>query len=85
MLWRCTNAGFRAAARPCFGFWSATASLLKKVLHASEQERADVARARRRWMRKQGLLNSTHLVFIDETSVNTNMTRSYGRVQEATG
>ena len=52
---------------------------VKKVLHASEQERADVARARRRWMRKQGLLDLTHLVFIDETSVNTNMTRSYGR------
>ena len=75
----CTNVGFLAAARPCFGFWSGTASLLKKVLHASEQERADVARARRRWMRKQGLLDSTHLVFIDETSVNTNLTRSYGR------
>jgi transposase len=38
-----------------------------------------VARARRRWIREQGLLDSTHLVFIDETSVNTNMTRPYGR------
>jgi transposase len=38
-----------------------------------------VARARRRWIREQGLLDSTHLVFIDETSVNTNMTRTYGR------
>jgi transposase len=28
----------------------------KKVLHASEQERTDVARARRRWIREQGLL-----------------------------
>ena len=51
----------------------------KKVLHASEQEREDVARARRRWIREQGLLDSTHLIFIDETSVNTNMTRAYGR------
>src|SRR5690242_13222080 len=51
----------------------------KKVLHASEQEREDVARARRRWIREQGLLDSTHLVFIDETSVNTSMTRAYGR------
>src|SRR6516225_10186864 len=67
------------AARRCFVFWCATASLLKKVLHASEQERADVARARRRWIREQRLLDSTHLVFIDETSVNTNMTRPYGR------
>jgi len=38
-----------------------------------------VARARRRWIREQGLLDSTHLVFIDETSVNTNMTRAYAR------
>ena len=44
----------------------------QKVLHASEQERADVARARRRWIREQGLLDSSRLVFIDETSVNTN-------------
>jgi transposase len=79
-LWRrCTSARFRAVARRCSGFLSAMASLLKKVLHASEQERADVARARRRWIGKQGLLDSTHLVFIDETSVNTSMTRSFGR------
>ena len=38
-----------------------------------------MARARRRWIREQGLLDLTHLVFIDETSVNTNMTRAYGR------
>ena len=79
LSWRCTSAESRGAARRCFGFWCATASLLKKVLHASEQERADVARARRRWIREQRLLDSTHLVFIDETSVNTNMTRPYGR------
>src|SRR6267154_2314988 len=78
-LQRCTSGGFREAARHCSGFWSATASRLKKVLHASEQERTDVARARHRWIRDQGLLDTTHLVFIDETSVNTNMTRTYGR------
>jgi transposase len=38
-----------------------------------------VARARRRWIREQGLLDTSHLVFLDETSVNTNMTRTYGR------
>ena len=51
----------------------------KKVLRAAEQERTDVARARRRWIREQGLLDTTHLVFIDETSVNTTMTRLFGR------
>ena len=76
---RCTNGRSLAAARHCFGFWSATASRLKKVLHAAEQERVDVARARRRWIREQRLLNSSHLVFIDETAVSTSMTRPFGR------
>jgi len=34
---------------------------------------------RRRWIREQGLLDSSCLVFIDETSVNTSMARLYGR------
>ena len=79
LLRRCTGGEFRAAARRCFAFSTATASRSKKVLHANEQERADVARARRRWIRGQGLLDPTRLVFIDETSVNTNMTRLCGR------
>jgi len=78
-LRRCASAGYPEAARRCFVFWSATALRTKKVLHASERERTDVARARRRWIREQGLLDSTHLIFIDETSVNTNMARAYGR------
>jgi transposase len=51
----------------------------KKSLQAAEQQRKDVARARRKWIREQGLLDTTKLVFIDETSVNTNMVRLYGR------
>jgi transposase len=51
----------------------------KKSLRAAEQKRADVARARRKWIREQGLLDPAKLVFIDETSVNTNMVRLYGR------
>ena len=38
-----------------------------------------MARARRRWIREQGLLDPAHLVFIDETAVSTNMVRLYGR------
>jgi transposase len=41
---------------------------LKKVLHASEQDRADG----RRWIREQGLLDPTHLVFIDESVLQRN-------------
>lgn len=48
---------------------------LKKSLRAAERKRADVARARRRWIREQGWLDTARLVFIDETAVTTNMVR----------
>jgi hypothetical protein len=51
----------------------------KKSLRAAEQERADVARARRRWMRERGLFDPARLVFIDETAANTKMMRVGGR------
>ena len=38
-----------------------------------------MARARRRWIRQQRLLDSTALVFLDETAVSTNMVRARGR------
>ena len=50
----------------------------KKSLRAAERKRADVARARRRWIRAQGWLDTTRLVFIDETAVTTNMVRLNG-------
>lgn len=37
-----------------------------------------MARARRRWIREQGWLDTTRLVFIDETAVTTNMVRLNG-------
>jgi len=58
---------------------NATKSALKKSLRAAEQDRPDVARARRSWKRRQGMLNSTRLVFIDETAANTKMVRLSGR------
>jgi transposase len=54
------------------------ASHSKKSLRAEERKRADVARARRRWTREQGWLDTTRLVFIDETAVTTNMVRLNG-------
>jgi transposase len=69
-------AGSRTAV--CASF-SATRSRLKKALRAVEQERADVARARRRWMRVRGMFDPARLVFIDETSANTKMVRLSGR------
>jgi hypothetical protein len=58
-------------------------SALKKSLHAAEQKRADVARARRRWVREQGMLDPARLVFIDETATSTNMVRLRGRCPRA--
>jgi transposase len=52
---------------------------LKKSLQAAERQRAELARARRRWMREQGMLDPARLVFIDETAVSTNMVRLNGR------
>jgi len=48
-------------------------------VHASEQDRPDVARRRVRWKNHQGKLDPTRLVFIDETWAKTNMTRRHGR------
>src|ERR1043165_3723308 len=51
----------------------------KKTLHASEQDRPDIARRRQRWKKYQGRLDAERLVFIDETWAKTNMTRRHGR------
>ena len=50
-----------------------------KNSYAAEQKRADVARARRRWMREQAVSDPARLVFIDETCTNTAMVRLRGR------
>ena len=60
-----------------------TTSVLKKSLYAAEQKRAEVARARRRRMREQGMLDPARLVFIDETCTNTAMVRRYAAVRVA--
>src|SRR6202140_650137 len=78
-LSRCASDGLPVAAPRSGGFSLDTSSLLKKSLRAAEQERADVARARRRWIREQGMLDPARLVFIDETAANTKMVRLSGR------
>jgi transposase len=54
-------------------------SALKKTLHASEQDRPDVARRREQWKKYQGRIDPARLVFIDETWAKTNMTPLRGR------
>ena len=48
-------------------------------MHASEQERPDVAAARVAWQADQPGLDPRRLVFIDETGTSTNMARLRGR------
>src|SRR3974377_1932543 len=83
-LWRrplqsCASGGLGPAVARSGAFLTATTSPLKKSLQAAERQRADIARARRRWIREQGLLDPARLVFIDETAVSTNLTRLRGR------
>src|ERR1700758_3166896 len=74
----CVSGGSLRAAAHCRDSSLAMASHSKKSLRAEERKRADVARARRRWIREQGWLDTTRLVFIDETAVTTNMVRLNG-------
>jgi transposase len=51
----------------------------KKSTHAAEQDRADVAEARRNWFANVGEVCVKDLIFIDEFGATTNMQRAYGR------
>src|SRR4051794_11491638 len=70
---------WRLASLRSRGFSTISISPLKKSLHAEEQDRPDVAAARKAWRREQAKLDPRRLVFIDETAASTNMTRLYGR------
>ena len=75
----CSSGEFEPAGVHFRGFLVDMASPSKKSLQAAERQRSDVARARRRWIREQGMLDPARLVFIDETAVSTNMARIRGR------
>jgi transposase len=51
----------------------------KKTAHAAEQQRPDVAERRSEWKARQSVFDPARLVFLDESGVNTGMTRWYGR------
>ena len=51
----------------------------KKTLHPIEQQREDVIKQRELWQSEQSEMNLDSLVFLDESSINTGMTRLYGR------
>jgi transposase len=60
----------------------------EKTVKAAEQDREDVAEARAAWRAELAGVDPTRLVFIDETGIDTRMTRAYARAargQRATG
>src|SRR5829696_6697137 len=65
----------------CGGSLPPRASASKKIVHAAEQERPDVAAARAAWKEAQPALDPARLVFIDETGTSTAMARLRGRAQ----
>jgi transposase len=77
LAWR--SRGWRSAKPRSSDLFAILVSLLKKSLHAAEQDRPDVAAARKAWFKMQTNLDPRRLVFIDETAASTNMTRRYGR------
>jgi transposase len=74
-----SKAGIAGSRTAVWRFYERHDISFKKSLYAAEQKRAEYARARRRWMREQGMFDPARLVFIDETSTNTTMVRLYGR------
>lgn len=72
----------RPIRRTCPSSYAGKALLIKKTLLAAERERTDVKAERRIWtqLRQPFMrLNPGRLVFLDETSVKTNMTPLRGR------
>lgn len=54
----------------------------KKTVRAAEQDREDVKEKRRDWQTFQLSVDIAKLVFLDESGINTAMTRLYGRAAE---
>ena len=50
-------------------------------MHAAEQERPDVQQRREQWKAGQPILAARRLFFLDETGLDTKMTRLRGRAQ----
>jgi transposase len=74
-----TKARIAGSRTAVWRFYERHGVTFKKTLYAEEQKRAEVARARRRWIREQGMLDPARLVFIDETCTSTAMVRLRGR------
>ena len=52
------------------------------MVYASEQKRADIVEYRERFKEKLKTIDKAKLVFLDESGVNLNLTRSMGEHKE---
>lgn len=76
---------FRSTPRTCRNYCAGPGSVIKKTLLAAERERADVKAERKDWHKHRLPAIAAapgRLLFIDETSVKTNMTPLRGRSQK---
>lgn len=73
------GAGLIVSVASLHRFFARRGMTRKKTGHATEQDRPDVLKQRRDWFDGQIDLELERLVFIDETWIATNMTRSHGR------
>ena len=55
--------------------------MLKKSLHASEQDSVEGTRRREQWRTEVANIDPKRFVFLDESGVTTDMTRLYGRAR----
>ena len=69
----------RRVSPRCAARSNGSASGLKKTVHASEHDRADVRLARTAWRAAAPTLDPARLVFLDESGVRTDLIRRYGR------
>ena len=66
-------------ARPCAGRWRSWGCLVKKTRRAIEQDRPDIVAARAAWRAESATLDPRRLIFLDESGIDTRMTRAYAR------
>ena len=74
-----SNWAWRFTIRPSCGLWRNGGFAIKKTIYAKEQNRPDVVLKRELWRELQKQWDGRKLVFIDESGINTKMTRLYGR------
>ena len=76
----CEGLGLITAERSIRRFFNRHGISFKKMRHAAEQDRPDVAQARQKWKADQPGLDASKLVFIDETGTNTKMVGTRARL-----